>query len=260
MPRPPPTPKELVGLTQNVLTLAFWALVGADHAGYVAVIDEEYKEFGFCVAETTFQSGFGNSFELCFIIDLLAFLLILCRSRTREHVGYGSTVFVHGGFHFLQFLYGYKPLETWPPFLSLVTYTLFTVVYLGGFGVGFKVGSMRTLALATAIIVGAAHTCIPDAFGFAFTNTWIYTTATLVAVNSPKSARSLGSSWAATLMFLGGALVPFCEAMLCNHGFKALGGHAVFDATIAIAMLAAVEGSTRPSRGELHASPKIRNE
>lgn len=31
-----------------------------------------------------------------------------------------------------------------------------------------------------------------------------------------------------------GVIVPFCEAILCNSGFKALGGHAIFDTTIVI--------------------------
>ena len=31
-----------------------------------------------------------------------------------------------------------------------------------------------------------------------------------------------------------GVIEPFCEAILCNKGFKSLGGHAIFDTTIVL--------------------------
>jgi hypothetical protein len=32
-------------------------------------------------------------------------------------------------------------------------------------------------------------------------------------------------------------IAPFGEALLCNRGYKAIGGHAIYDASIAIGVL-----------------------
>ena len=75
MPPTPPTPKEIVGLSSFLLSVVFSALVAADHAGYVSVLDAEYRRDGFCVAEHE-THGF-NSFQMCFIVDTLACALLL---------------------------------------------------------------------------------------------------------------------------------------------------------------------------------------
>ena len=55
---------------------------------------------------------------------------------------------------------------------------------------------------------------------------------------------------AVSLLFFAGCVVPFAEAALCNSGFKALGGHAIYDATIALATLLDVMSASSGSEVE----------
>jgi hypothetical protein len=110
------------------------------------------------------------------------------------------------------------------------------------FGIGLKVGSKGTLALVTLAIIGVDYHLVPHSTSFAYTNGWIFATAMISSMGTPPEKRdSYGASWPAVLtLLLGGAIFPFCEAMLCNRGVKALGGHAIFDASIAVVALVSV--------------------
>ena len=60
-------------------------------------------------------------------------------------------------------------------------------------------------------------------------------------VRSLTQARSLrkkpsAPSGAQPFLFFG-VIEPFCEAILCNKGFKSLGGHAIFDTIIVLSNL-----------------------
>lgn len=236
MPRPP-TPKQIVGLTAFLLSIAFSALVVADHAGYVSVLDAEYRRDGFCVADHA-THGF-NSFQMCFIVDTLACVILLSMKRARgPFIVHTATIFFHGAYHFLQYLFG-LPL---PRTLHLAAYTIFTLAYMFEFGIGVKVGSKGTLALVTLAIVCVDYYLVPHPMSFAYTNGWIFATATISGMVTPPEKRDCyGASWPATLtLLLGGAVFPFCEAMLCNRGVKALGGHAIFDAFLAAVTLISV--------------------
>lgn len=224
-------------MTSFLLSVAFSALVAADHAGYVSVLDAEYRRDGFCVAEHE-AHGF-NSFKMCFIVDTLACALLLSMKQARgPFIVHIASIFFHGGYHFLQYLFG-LPL---PLTLHLAAYTIFTLAYMFEFGIGVKVGSKGTLALVTLAIVGVDYHFVPHALSFAYTNGWIFATAMISSMSTPPGKKdSYGASWPATLtLLLGGAVFPFCEAILCNRGVKALGGHAIFDASIAAVALVSV--------------------
>lgn len=234
----PPGPQELIGLLQNVLTIAFWTLVVADHKGYVSVIDPEYKEAGFCVAEH--QSNGFNSYQLCFFIDTAACLCLLFFKDASYALGPVCTIFFHGAFHMAQYVFGW-PL---PPTVGLVAYPVFTLAMVAGFGVGTKVGSKLTCVVVVLAIELFRRAFVPLAFDFAYANTWIYAIATAVGVTSPSRQKQ---PMAATLLILAGTIVPFLEGILCNRGFKAAGGHALFDLTVALAALAGAVNF--PNRG-----------
>ena len=52
-----------------ILVLLFLGILVADHRGMLSVVDQEYKESGFCVSERPTQPV--NSFLLCFLVDTL---------------------------------------------------------------------------------------------------------------------------------------------------------------------------------------------
>jgi len=216
------------------LTLVFWLLIGMDKAGFIAVLDAEYRANGFCVADHE-THGF-NSYQMCFFIDTAACAILLSMEKAREYHGYTASVFVHGCFHFAQYIYGW-PM---PEMIHIIAYTLFTLAFLGGFGIGSKAGSKTTLAVTTLIVVLVERFLIPTSMSFAYTNAWIYATATAVSVSQPPSKKnSFGTSWFAVLVFLAGTVFPFFEGVMCNQGVKALGGHAIFDAIISFGTLVA---------------------
>ena len=81
-------------------------------------------------------------------------------------------------FHGSQWFFGWP----FPPLVELVVYPLFTLSFVGGFGVGFKVGTkLHLLAIATAIEL-FRMTFVADPFAFAYANTWIYAVGTGVAI------------------------------------------------------------------------------
>ena len=88
----------LVGAVQNLLTIAFWALIAADHAGHISVIDPEYKETGFCAA--TLETHAFDSYQLCLAVDMLGCLAMLALWRsgkeTKATVGPAASIFFHG--------------------------------------------------------------------------------------------------------------------------------------------------------------------
>jgi len=220
----------LVGALQNLLTIAFWALIAADHAGHISVIDPEYKETGFCAA--TLETHAFDSYQLCLVVDMLGCLALLALWRsgkeTKATVGPAASIFFHGIFHGSQWFFGWP----FPPLVELVVYPLFTLSFVGGFGVGFKVGTkLHLLAIATAIEL-FRMTFVADPFAFAYANTWIYAVGTGVAIAQGVTQRKKPPAPSPFLFF--GVIEPFCEAILCNKGFKSLGGHAIFDTTIVL--------------------------
>ena len=89
----------LVGAVQNLLTIAFWALIAADHAGHISVIDPEYKETGFCAA--TLQTHAFDSYQLCLAVNMLGCLVLLALwwsgKESGDTVGPAASIFFHGG-------------------------------------------------------------------------------------------------------------------------------------------------------------------
>ena len=78
---------------------------------------------------------------------------------------------------------------------------------------------------------------IPTAFDFAYANAWIFVVNMLVSVYEDKDG---GAAQSPPSKFLLLAVVsPFGEALLCNRGYKAIGGHAIYDATIAAGVVLA---------------------
>lgn len=228
MARPPPGLNELLGLASPVLALLFWALIAAHHSGQLSgVIDQEYLTTGFCIAEVS-THGF-DSYQLCFMIDTLTCLIALSMKHGKQHLGHTVTIFAHGCFHMLQYIYGW-PL---PGRIESVANIGFTIAFLGGFGIGSKVGSWILLPVMTAILDLFRRHYVPTPLTFAYVNAWIYVTATVVGVAESAQGHPR-SSLLVTILVFGGVIVPFCEGILCNKGFKDAGGHALFDLMIAI--------------------------
>lgn len=103
-------------------------------------------------------------------------------------------------------------------------------------GIGFNIGSKLHLVLAAVCIETFRIAFVPHLLGFAYTNAWIFATGTFVAIADPSAAQ-VTFTLPATVIFVLAALVPYAEGILCNKGFKDLGGHAIFDASIALATL-----------------------
>ena len=162
-----------VGVGQNLLTLAFWGMLAADHAGHVSLIDEEYKATGFCRASVP-THGF-DSYQACFVVDMLGcvVLLGLCwggNKHSSATVGPAASIFMHGIFHLSQFLFGWPmPMQ-----IGRILYPLFTLAFVGGFGVGFKAGNIVHLLVISSAIELFRVNFVSDPFVFAYTNTWIY--------------------------------------------------------------------------------------
>lgn len=234
---PAPGPKELLTLFAVLLTLVFAGLVGADHAGFISVLDAEYRRNGFCVAE---HSSYGfNSYQMSFIVDTTVCAILLPMKRARPYVLNVASLFFHGLFHLLQYLYGWPQL---PVVLHIPAYTLFTLGFMSAAGVGFRVGSKSSLALGSLALVATEYFLVPNVMKFAFANVWISLVGMGGAMATPPDKQlKFGTSWAATLLLLFGVgMFPFCEALFCNRGVKPLGGHAIFDATLAIHVLVSV--------------------
>ena len=240
----------VIGVVQNLLTLAFWGMIAADHAGHFTLIDAEYKATGFCRA-SAHSHGF-DSYQLCFVVDTLGCVLLLALWWRGKHgsatVGPAASIFMHGAFHMAQFLYGW-PL---PLHVQRLVYPAFTLAFVGGFGVGSKVGTKLHLVLIAAAIELFRMAFVSNPFAFAYVNTWVYALGTGVGIAQgvtqgvkppPPSAGSM------FIMF--GVLVPFCEAILCNQGFKSLGGHAIFDTTIVAGSVLTAAFSPSMTRGDV---------
>ena len=238
MPPAPPTRKELVLIGTALLSAAFAGLVAADHAGFISWLDAEYRADGFCVAEHT-AHGF-NSYELCFFVDAVVCACFLSK-RARPLRAHAPSLLLHGAFHYLQYLAGW-PL---PRALHLLAYSIFTLSFMYEFGLGFVVGSKAALALTSLAVVGTEFLLVPPHMGFAYTNFWIFALALSTGFarkrKGPDYVDSFASSWPAVLMlFWASGVFPFCEAALCNSGVKALGGHAIFDSSMAAVALISI--------------------
>lgn len=216
----------------GLLAIAFASLVAADHTGYIAWLDDEYRANGFCVAEHS-THGF-NSYEMCFFIDAVVATFLLLSERARPIRAHAPPILLHGCLHYLQYLFGW-PL---PRALHISAYAVFAVSLMYEFGVGLEVGSKRTLALSTAAVVGIESLLVPAYMQFAYTNLWVFVVAASTDIartrKGPEYLDPYCRSWPATIMlFWAGGVFPFLEAAACNSGVKALGGHAIFDTSIA---------------------------
>lgn len=226
---------EVLGASQNLMTLVFWALIGADHRDYISLVDPEYKQNGFCVATHATQ-GF-NSFQLSFFIDTVACLAMLATKNGRDKFfGFVCTVLVHGLFHLVQYIFGWP----FPPEIEGIANIVFIAVNVGGFGIGSRVGTMFHWVAVTAAIEIFRRAFVPDVFLFAYTNTYIYGLNAFVGIMSALHNVQDHVNIPANFFFLGGVVVPFFEAIMCNRGFKDLGGHAIFDLVIALGLLVTV--------------------
>jgi hypothetical protein len=124
---------------------------------------------------------------------------------------------------------------------------LFVLATVGGFGVGFRVGTKLHLVALTIVIEAIRRAFIPDVFAFAYFNVWIYTLATAVAITEGTKAKPPPKR-RPSIFILAGVFIPFCEACLCSSGFKAMGGHVIFDGAIALGSIAdAIVTSTSSS-------------
>mmetsp|Transcript_35351 Transcript_35351/g.92458 ORF Transcript_35351/g.92458 Transcript_35351/m.92458 type:complete len:268 (+) Transcript_35351:133-936(+) len=232
----PPLPASAVlGIIDNVLALLFYAMLLADHGGYISVLDPEYRKTGFCTATTDTHSF--DSMELCFYIDTAATALILGKvalgANVKNAYGVCAALFVHGAFHLSQTWYGWP----YPPVVDDVVHILFAMAFVGGFGIGRSVGNLfHFVAVVVAIeLFRRAFVTLP--FEFAYANAWIYAiVGTVAAVEGARGEPPI--SVFVALFFFAGAVVPFGEATLCNTGWKDLGGHAIFDGVIAAGVVA----------------------
>ena len=90
-------------------------------------------------------------------------------------------------FHGSQWFFGWP----FPPLVGLVVWPLFTLSFVGGVGVGFKVGTkVHLLAIATAIEL-FRMTFVADPFAFAYANTWIYAVGTGAAITQGSGRTKL---------------------------------------------------------------------
>jgi hypothetical protein len=111
----------VVAVVQLLLTLLFWAMIAADHAGHISALDDEYRATGFCRA-THASQGF-DSYQLSFAVDMLGCLVLVLlwwyRSiASTATLGPAASIFFHGVFHMSQFVFGW-PL---PPHVAMVVY------------------------------------------------------------------------------------------------------------------------------------------
>ena len=110
-----------VAVTQLLLTLLFWAVIAAEHAGYISVIDDEYRATGFCRA-TNASHGF-DSYQVSFVVDMLGCVVLVALWWQRGIVttatlGPATSIFFHGVFHISQYVFGW-PL---PPHVAIIVY------------------------------------------------------------------------------------------------------------------------------------------
>jgi hypothetical protein len=112
---------------------------------------------------------------------------------------------------------------------------LFTLAFVGGFGVGSRVGNPLHTVLVAAAIELVRRAYVPTPFVFAYANAWIYAVGTAVGAIEGISSEGTRPPPSPSLFLMFGVIEPFVEATLCNVGFKDLGGHAIFDATIVCA-------------------------
>ena len=111
----------VVAAVQLLLTLLFWAMIVADHAGHVSVIDDEYRATGFCRA-TNVSQGF-DSYQLSFAADMLGCLVLVGLWWQRgiastATLGPAASIFFHGVFHLSQYVFGW-PLQ---PHVAVIVY------------------------------------------------------------------------------------------------------------------------------------------
>ena len=102
---------------------------------------------------------------------------------------------------------------------------------------GFTFGSKLQLVRTSAAIELFRRACIRDVYAFAYTNAWIYLTAAVSGGVQEANGLKRNKSMIPMLAFLAGAIVPFAEGILCNSGFKDMGGHAIFDFVIGFGVL-----------------------
>ena len=241
----PPSPG-IMGLAILLGPFVFWGLVATDHAGVVSLLDDEYKTLGFCSASR--PSHQFNSYLLCFLVDTFACIILLSKGkRGCNTVGNAVSIFVHGAFHMAQFLVGW-PL---PPQVGLVVYPAFALGFVGGIGVGFRVGTkLHMIALAVAVEI-FRMAFVPTAFDFAYAHAWIFGVTMAVSIYEGKNG---GVAQPPPSKFILLAVVsPFGEALFCNRGYKAIGGHAIYDAAIAAGVVLAEfsgDSSSNTKKGE----------
>ena len=130
-----------------------------------------------------------------------------------------------------QFAFGW-PL---PPHIGQFVYPIFALGFVGGIGVGFRIGSKLHMFALAAAIEGFRMAFVPTAFDFAYANAWIFVVNLVVAIATTDGAKPPPSP---SPFILLAAVSPFGEAILCNQGYKAIGGHAIYDTAIAIGVLA----------------------
>ena len=226
-----------LGLGHTALAWGFFLLVVAERAGLASLLDKEYNERGFCVTPSP------DSFVTSFAVDTAAtaFLLLCTTAGRREMKMTTMSVFVHGVYHLVQFVAGW-PL---PRKVELPIGVIFVATQLFSMGIGSVVGGTAHLAAATAAVILVSLAFVDHTTSFAYGNAWIFSVSTFVGIRMggrggwrKSKGGSSNTSLAGPLLIFASTLAPFCEGILCNRGYKALGGHMIFDALVAFGIIA----------------------
>merc|ERR1712150_100292 len=112
---------------------------------------------------------------------------------------------------------------------------IFTLVFLYAAGIGSKVGNTLVLGLIALTLTYIQFTFIPHVFTFAFVNTWITLTFTIVDIITKANQ---GITYGIVFCLVNTA--PLFEAISCEVGTFAqinYGGHVIFDGSIIVGLI-----------------------
>jgi hypothetical protein len=223
------------------MTVVYTSMVvlSSDRPGLL--LDEKWVQDGFCVSDTPI----GNSHDLSFYVDVvLASILLTLYALWRNIEGLEEasklipieavSILGHGAVHeFIAYkMRQGKSLEDEaesPPLLSsLIFAVVFWFPFLKAALSNWNLGPV----MVSALLASYFQRFVPPRFGFTYVQTVLVCAS---ALNSMLSADRNNREYAyRAISLIPVVLVPFFECMTCQSFLKHVGGHAVFDGTLAL--------------------------
>ena len=231
-------------------TTVFLAAVLLHAVGMLNVFSEAFQAQGFCIANFT---AAVSSHELSFYSDTVfasaIFLLsrpyksepsmkpviravpgILGHGVAHYHIGY------HGRGRSVGAADGPQILSDTPP----TTLAQGVVVVSIFFFLLFRASDgMSTRATAAQAVIHGAVTVllVPPRFGFTYVQTALLLVFSLVELARAGEEKDVYWDAYAVLVGLPVGFVAWAEALTCEHGYRSLGGHVIYDTSISLSVL-----------------------